>query len=246
MIVKDDAHVIERCLESVLSRRPSPAQLDSTRDGSSATTLGRWVNSHDLMTGDMLIATDGRTHSIETIEMTEVTNHAVFNLAVRDTPSFAIGTEGFLVHNKSFCELYAEAYNLGTDGLADLRKSVSAARKAKLGADTVLATHGHHIVHAIGFGGIRGYWNGLSKDILVHWGIDLLDDPSKIGPNTPLHNLCIAPFKYVHSTAYTESVYKLLSRATDKDTAILILKDIKDALHEGKYLTEIYDDWGVT
>ncbi len=161
-------------------------------------------------------------------------------------------TVGFLVHNKSFCELYAEAYNLGTDGLADLRKSVSAAWVKNLGADAALATHGHHIVHKLGANTLSPVGkadNAASQLMLFNLGINLLENETvtkqAIDNGETLYNLCIAPFKYVHSDRYVHEVRRLLETATTKRQAEIILTDIAIALHEGKYIDSLFGKFGV-
>ena len=66
---------------------------------------GRWVNSHDLLPGDILATADGERVQVTSIEQTLVTDPTpVVNLTIEANPNFSVGNAQLLVHNTSPCD----------------------------------------------------------------------------------------------------------------------------------------------
>jgi hypothetical protein len=90
-------------------------------------------------------------------------------------------------------------------------------------------THGHHLVHKVGAKGLgdAAATNAKSQQMLEIFQIETVatkDDAKRILNNgipvtqpdgsvlidKKLHNLCIAPYEYVHSKRYVEALHKRL------------------------------------
>ena len=85
-----------------LSLRPTPRDFAEDEDQGSM-QQGRWVNSHELLVGDKLIAQDGTEHTIERISQRYERAFPVSNLTIGDFHNYAVGLNSFLVHNESIC-----------------------------------------------------------------------------------------------------------------------------------------------
>ncbi|MEI7462503.1 MAG: polymorphic toxin-type HINT domain-containing protein, partial [Pirellula sp.] len=86
-----------------LDSRPWPQQLSLTLEAKSLES-GRWVNSNDLLVGDVMIGIDGEQHVISEITIEHVIDEPVYNLTIHGNHTFAVGENGLLVHNESWCE----------------------------------------------------------------------------------------------------------------------------------------------
>jgi hypothetical protein len=64
---------------------------------------GRWVNSHELRCGDVLIGQDGQRRVVLKIEQEFVSGFLVHNLTIREDHTFAVGADALLVHNTAKC-----------------------------------------------------------------------------------------------------------------------------------------------
>ena len=201
--------------------------------------------------GATTITRDGRELRIEAIEQRFETNFAVYNLTVAGQHTFAVGEDAVLTHNDSWCELVAKSYGKTKTELAQLRDDIAAAWGTAAGS-----THGHHIVHKVGAETLSPAGktaNELSQAILTRFKIDIVADKSiasnilKNGDefgDKLLHNLCIAPYSYVHSDDYVFAVQKMLKWAADSSTdfakqrerVIRALGDIRTALENGQKL----------
>ena len=85
-----------------LANRPRPRKLADTEDEGLA-LRGRWVNSHDLMAGDLIYSTEGRELRVLKIVQTYAEQFEVCNLTIAQNHSFAVGNAGVLVHNTGGC-----------------------------------------------------------------------------------------------------------------------------------------------
>ncbi len=85
-----------------LANRPRPRKLTDTEDEGLA-LRGRWVNSHDLMAGDLIYSTEGRELRVLKIVQTYAEQFEVCNLTIAQNHSFAVGNAGVLVHNTGGC-----------------------------------------------------------------------------------------------------------------------------------------------
>ena len=85
-----------------LANRPRPRKLADTEDEGLA-LRGRWVNSHDLMAGDLIYSTEGRELRVLKIVQTYEEQFEVCNLTIAQNHSFAVGNDGVLVHNTGGC-----------------------------------------------------------------------------------------------------------------------------------------------
>jgi hypothetical protein len=86
-----------------LHDRPHPRKFATDEDQSKALP-GRWVNSHDLRVGDVMICKDGKQLAIRQISQRYETHFLVSNLTIGDFHNYAVGTDSFLVHNESVCD----------------------------------------------------------------------------------------------------------------------------------------------
>ena len=62
---------------------------------------GRWVNSHELRAGDVLIDATGERRLVERLEQHYDPHFPVSNLTIQIHHTFAVGTQSILVHNTS-------------------------------------------------------------------------------------------------------------------------------------------------
>jgi hypothetical protein len=81
-----------------LEERPFPEHITLVPDG--ATTPGRWVDAGDLRIGDELLLLDGRIERVENVRLYSSYDR-VYNFAVDDLHSYAVGRCGVLVHNEN-------------------------------------------------------------------------------------------------------------------------------------------------
>jgi hypothetical protein len=98
-----------------LANRPRPRKLADTEDEDLA-LRGRWVNSHDLMAGDLIYSTEGRELRVLKIVQTYEEQFEVCNLTIAENHSFAVGNDGVLVHNTGGCGDAARVGGLGYPG----------------------------------------------------------------------------------------------------------------------------------
>jgi len=85
-----------------LNERARPREL-AEREDEGQQLVGRWVNSHDLMAGDMLISRDGRQIRLLKIEQHYVEEAPICNLTIDDLHNFSVGADRLLVHNTGGC-----------------------------------------------------------------------------------------------------------------------------------------------
>lgn len=98
-----------------LANRPRPRKLADTEDEGLA-LRGRWVNSHNLMAGDLIYSTEGRELRVLKIVQTYEEQFEVCNLTIAQNHSFAVGNDGVLVHNTGGCGDAARVGGLGYPG----------------------------------------------------------------------------------------------------------------------------------
>jgi hypothetical protein len=87
-----------------LEARSVPRKLSPSEDQGKSLE-GRWVNSHELRVGDVLIGQDGRQQRILRIEQEYETNFPVNNLTIEEFQNFAVGPDAILIHNTEGCFL---------------------------------------------------------------------------------------------------------------------------------------------
>lgn len=85
-----------------LEERDTPRELAEDEDQGLA-LAGRWVNSHELRAGDVIIGRDGRELRVRRVEQEYVEAFPVSNLTIEEHHTFAVGNDGVLVHNTSIC-----------------------------------------------------------------------------------------------------------------------------------------------
>lgn len=85
-----------------LDDRPACQELSPQEDERLALP-GRWVNSHDLRPGDVLVDTSGRKQYVLRTEQEFVSGFAIVNLTIEGDHTFAVGDAGVLVHNTGPC-----------------------------------------------------------------------------------------------------------------------------------------------
>ncbi|QDT69090.1 Bifunctional hemolysin/adenylate cyclase precursor [Planctomycetes bacterium MalM25] len=81
-----------------LAERPVCTEL-SPGENEGGSLAGRWVNSHDLRPGDVLIDRHGDQRTVLRTEQAFVSAEPVFNLTVEGLHTYAVGEIGLLVHN---------------------------------------------------------------------------------------------------------------------------------------------------
>jgi hypothetical protein len=64
---------------------------------------GRWVNSHELMAGDVIIGQDGQERTIVSINQRYEESFPVSNLTIGEFHNYAVGAGSILVHNEAIC-----------------------------------------------------------------------------------------------------------------------------------------------
>ncbi len=86
-----------------LDERSAPRELELHED-EGLSLPGRWVNSHELRPGDILISQDGGQRTVLRIEQHYEPNFGVCNLTISDGHTFAVGPDALLVHNTGNCD----------------------------------------------------------------------------------------------------------------------------------------------
>lgn len=86
-----------------LKGRPIPKELQPQED-EGLSVSGRWVNSHDLLVGDVVVCCDGTQRTVDSLVFSEVVDSPVYNLTVEGTHTFAVGASSVLVHNVAWCD----------------------------------------------------------------------------------------------------------------------------------------------
>jgi len=115
-----------------LGDRPRPKELAEDEDEGLA-IRGRWVNSHDLLAGDLLLTRDGRQVRVLRITQRYEESFDVCNLTIEANHSFAVGNDGLLVHNTGGCGHVGTAPRATARNVAQLERL-----KAQYAADEVL------------------------------------------------------------------------------------------------------------
>ena len=198
---------------------------------------GRWVNSHELLPGDVLNSHDGLPVVVRRVELSEVIKRDISNLSIEGLHTFAVGDNAVLVHNAGWC-----------DALKVLRDktATNAYAKAILKGIKPGQVHAHHIVMKGSLtpdGKLIHPDTVLAQDLLKKYGIDSLDGFSTTAKATgkkepadriksmaeagdPLDNMCWAikdgdyyknlnprPKGGLHSHEYQKKVYERLNNA---------------------------------
>ncbi|MBL9093172.1 MAG: hypothetical protein JNL96_18285 [Planctomycetaceae bacterium] len=242
--------------EELYERPPCDHLLPHEDDG--GILPGRWVDSHLLQPGDVLVGLDGERRVVESVAIRAVENQPVTNLTVRDQHTFAVGPWAVLVHNEAWCGLL---------GRVSATYITARAQLAKLHNLDIVRIHGHHIVQKLvprqyaaikGFSKVQEGWSksqqmawyiGKSQDILAG-KVDLLDDFKKASGmvdlvkagKTKFYNLTLAVNgKGTHSLETVKAVYELLDSAAGSKRGIQrALAEIGEVFMEhGTYLDPI-------
>ena len=121
-----------------LANRPRPRKLADTEDEGLA-LRGRWVNSHDLMAGDLIYSTEDCELRVLKIVQTYEEQFEVRNLTIAQNHSFAVGNDGVLVHNTGGCGDAARVGGLGYPGSMPgmLNKAARGSTPAQYGLRTI-------------------------------------------------------------------------------------------------------------
>ena len=90
-----------------LEERDTPRELAEDED-QGLTLDGRWVNSHEVRAGDVIIGRDGRELRVKRVEQEYVESFPVSNLTIEEHHTFAVGTDAVLVHNQSVCPVHID------------------------------------------------------------------------------------------------------------------------------------------
>jgi len=83
-----------------LHERNTPRELAEHED-EGFSLPGRWVNSHELRAGDILIGRDGELQTVRKLEQHYDPEFAVSNLTIAKHHTFSVGPDAILVHNTS-------------------------------------------------------------------------------------------------------------------------------------------------
>lgn len=187
-----------------LDGRPVCQHLSPQEDEGQAVG-GRWVDSHELRPGDLLVGLDGTARRIEAVELREFESFPVCNLTVEGHHTFAVGAIPVLVHDEAFCDLLVKVM----------------AKPAALIGNPL--THAHHIVMKTIPWNRSGRYVALAQRILANNNIPLVGSSAalraEIASGVPrLWNMTWALNKTagIHSTAYAKAVAKNLWRAERK------------------------------
>ena len=86
-----------------LADRPFPANLRE-HESEGLSLEGRWVDSHDVRAGDVLVSRDGTRRTVLKVQQEFVEGFEVRNLTVQEFPSYAVGDAGLLAHNEGICD----------------------------------------------------------------------------------------------------------------------------------------------
>ncbi len=128
-----------------LGERSVPRELSPVED-QGFSLEGRWVNSHELRVGDILIGQDGSRRALLRIEQEFKSAFPVNNLTIDEDHTFAVGPDGVLVHNTDGCGASKSglggATRLSADELAtgqrlEAQLGITLKESAHLGADYV-------------------------------------------------------------------------------------------------------------
>jgi len=92
---------------SDLHERPTPRELADHED-QGLSLQGRWVNSHELRAGDVLIGRDGSPQIVLHIAQQYEELYPVSNLTIEENHTFAVGPDAILVHNTAGCPRAAD------------------------------------------------------------------------------------------------------------------------------------------
>ena len=233
------------------------------REDENRSVTGRWVASHELQPGDVLLARDGQRLEVEEVAFRQVVDEPVYNLTVKDHPNFAVGRAGALVHNVGFCDY--------------LERAGRAFEKTVLSTVAGIAVHGHHIVqktlprlwskvshvaneaqllaefpidHKFMKATRRAWYIGKAQEFLAKagpHGISLLkekDEAKRYAESgMPMYNLCWAAVgNGLHSEEYCRAVWKLLDRAAPRGLKAVeaALADISTRLESHNHR---FSDW---
>ena len=191
---------------------------------------GRWVYSQDVRPGDMLYTSEGRCRRVDAVDVRELAEEQVCNLAVHGRHYYAVGECAVLVHNQSWCDILAKKVGNKPQPLLDI------IRKNGWSASFI---HGHHIVMQaiLGANDSRKWYVEAAQAILAERqnAIPLLATKAEAAAASDTSNLCYAINNRdgIHSLAYVKEVYLRLE-AANADGPVAVRK----ALAEMKRLFE--------
>ena len=160
---------------------------------------GRWVNSHDLLAGDVVQSRDGRRLVVRKLEQEYVEAAAVYNLTVESDHTFAVGPDLLLVHNTSPCK----PFELDVEHRIEFRRLVNATD----GEDVL-----HHVIPI-------KVMNEHKELVFRAWGQGF--EPHGLGNAFLMNRL---DHISLHSLGYEEYVGKLVGQLAS-DARVLRLSD---------------------
>ena len=112
-----------------LSERSVPRELSPNEDQGKS-LAGRWVNSHELRAGDVLVGRDGNPLRITGIQQRYEEAFPVSNLTIVEDHNYAVGQDSILVHNTTICDdaiLEAQDRLKNGESIDDIRAAFRAA-----------------------------------------------------------------------------------------------------------------------
>jgi hypothetical protein len=86
-----------------LTDRSTPRKLSDSEDQGEALT-GRWVNSHELLAGDVIIGRQGERLIVERVSQRFEKSFPVSNLTIGEFHNYSVGANSILVHNETVCD----------------------------------------------------------------------------------------------------------------------------------------------
>ena len=126
-----------------LDERQTPRELAENED-QGLSLPGRWVNSHELRCGDVLIGQDGQQQVVLRVEQEYVQAFLVHNLTISEDHTFAVGADGVLVHNTGGCPEIDQPYKRPTGATTPAqRAAVQGQPCVKCGNTTGKQVAGH-------------------------------------------------------------------------------------------------------
>jgi hypothetical protein len=86
-----------------LTERSTPRKLSRSEDQGESLT-GRWVNSHELLAGDVIIGRQGDRLIVESVSQRFEKSFPVSNLTIGEFHNYSVGFNSILVHNETICD----------------------------------------------------------------------------------------------------------------------------------------------
>ena len=211
-----------------LGDRPACTELSEHEDEGLALP-GRWVNSHDLRPGDVLLAADGTQRYVVRTEQEFVSGLPVVNLTIEQHHTFAVGGDALLVHNTAPCPDSAKPKVVDPNAVEAPNSGKLRQNLADDGRPPLPDEDAHHIVAG-------GHQRAQpARERLAEEGIGINDAANGVGlprsSSTPNPN-----GKAVHSRVHTkDSIDKVNDAVTGAAPGEVgdVLEDLRNQLESG-------------